>query len=1056
MEGAMKRILLVGMAVVLLGARGGGQTAVFLDDFNRSSLTTGAPTTYATTVTAGDGGASIVSSSFLSLTNDATAAANGNGITYVSGLTTDFAAPYNTTLSANGGVVEWTFNFRYNRTTNPAGFTAGNYGTAIILAASSASFHNAGNGYAIAYGNASTPDPIRLVRFTGGLTGTVTTIISSGTDDIAAVNNFVSVRVTYDPGGDNWALYVRDDGASGWADPSSGVFTQRGTTTSDNTYTSTAMTDFGFYWSYATAANQTSQFDNFRVTVASVAAPAIVVSTLSLPSFGDVLVGSASTEQSYTVSGSNLTDAISITAPSGFEISTTSGSGFGSSVILAQSGGSVPPTTIYVRFVPVAALVYSGNVTHTSTGAAAHNVAVSGTGVAAPTLPFQVVFHETMGSVASTTPIVSHAAANGFDNDHLTFSGTADLRSTSASSGYTGASGGANVFFTATVGTNFQIAGVNTTGLNELKLSFGIFKSTALSDGSDFIVEVSTDGITYDPLSFAALPTGSGTAIWHYRTATGAIPAAENLRIRFRQNGTTTQYRIDDVLLRNETPDPTITPDGSATLCEGQSVTLTSSAAASYLWSTSETTQSIVVSVAGSYSVTVTDAVGNTATSSAVGVTVTPTVAAAGPISGPTAVSSGQTGVAYSIADVIGATEYTWAVPLGATIVSGQGTTSIAVDWGSTSGDVTVTPSNNCFTGTSNSLTVTLTHTLGTISGTVSVSGGGGVANVTVKLLDADGASLDGFPAVMTNASGQYAFNDVPSGLDYQVMIIEPLGYTVDANPKAFSLPGGGSATVDFTLTPAVIANRARGVGYWKHQFDEHRCRRHRWDETLTQLNSYIALVHQHYTPHFNVFENLRTIDDWDDVLSLRRHPSMLDKAKKQLAAMVMNFVSLKIGQYTVVTRDDRTAGDVLTHVSMLVADGDPSNDALARELAMKVNNRMKISAGIIPPGTILYKRGNATLTWTFGVPDEFALAQNYPNPFNPTTTIVYDVPVDGRVTLHVYNVLGQEIATLVDEPVRAGRHFVEWNAVGVSSGVYFCKIVCGSYTQTKKMTLLR
>lgn len=1050
----MRNILFAAACLALIGTGGWGQTQVFLDDFGRSSLITGAPTNYSTTVTAGDGGASTVSNSFLSLTNDATAAANANGITYVSGLTSDFLPPFSTTLSANPGVVEWTFNFRYNRTTNPAGFTAGNYGTAIILASSSASFHDAGNGYAIAYGNASTPDPIRLVRFTGGLTGTVTTIISSGTDDIAAVNNFVSVRVAYDPAGNNWALYVRDDGASAWADPSSGVVTQKGSTTSDNTYTATSLTNFGLYWSYATAANQSSQFDNFRVTVAAGAAPNIIVSTSSLSSFGTVQVGSASSEQFYTVSGSNLTNDITITAPTGFEISATSGSGFGSLITLPQSGGTVPGTIIYVRFGPAAAGAYAGSIVHTSTGAATQNVSVSGTGV--EPIPFQVVFHETLGSVSGTTTIAAHAAVNGFDNDNLSFSGSADLRATTASSGYPRASAGANVFFTTTVGTNFQITGINTTGLNNLLLSFGIFKSTTASDGSDFIVEVSSDGLTYVPLSFAALPTGVGTATWHYLTASGSIPAVENLRIRFRQNGTASQYRLDDVLLRNDAAAPTITADGTTTLCEGQSATLTSSAAAAYLWSTSATTQSINVSSAGSYTVTVTDAKGNTATSSPLEVTVIPAVADAGAISGPAAVSLGQTGVEYSIAAVSGATQYTWTVPSDATISSGQGTASIIVDWGSTSGDVTVTPGNACFSGAPSSLAVTVAQLVGTVSGTVSLSTEGGMPNVTVKLLDGNGASLQTFPAVLTDPMGQYAFTNLPSGADYQVMIIEPLGYAVDANPKAVSLPPGGMATVDFLLTPSVITNRARGAGYWKHQFDEHRCRRHRWDETLAQLNAYIAAVHHYYTPHFDIFEDLLTIEDWDDVLSLRRHPTMLDRARKQLAALVMNFVSLKIGQHTIVSWDNRTAGDVLTYVSLLVADGNPANDGLARELAMKVNNRTKISAGIIPPGAILYKDARGTIAWTFDIPNQFVLFPNYPNPFNPTTTISYDIPEDGRVLLNVYNLLGQEVARLVDEVVLAGRYYVEWNAVRMASGMYICKLTAGPFSQSRKMMLLK
>lgn len=771
-------------------------------------------------------------------------------------------------------------------------------------------------------------------------------------------------------------------------------------------------------------------------------------------SFGSASVGGSSPSSSFVVSGTELIDDITITPSAGFEIRTGVDPFSSSPIVLARSGVVVSATAIEVRFSPALEGPFSGNISCASTGAATQNIPVSGTGVMP--IPFQVVFHETMGSVSANTSIAAHVSAGGFDNDNLSFSGTSDLRISSFSTGYSGASGGANVFFASGANASFEISGINTVGLNDLELSFGIRKDALSLDGSDFIAEVSTDGLSYSGLTFTGLPTVSGSTGWYYRTASGTIPAASNLRIRFRSSASGA-YRLDDVLLRNNAASPTITASGSTTLCEGGVVTLTSSSAATYLWSTGATTQSIAVSGDGSYSVTVTDAKGNSAASGTLAVTVIPNVAAAGSISGPTTVTSGQLGLGYSIADVAGAQEYEWTIPLGASIASGQGTTSITVNWGAVSGDVSVTPRNNCFTGASSSLAVSIASVPnGTISGVISKSTGGGMANVTVKLLDADGASIEDFPAVMSDASGGYAFTDVPSGIDYQVIIIEPLGYAVDANPQAFSLPAGGSVTVNFTLTAAVIANRARSVGYWKHQFDEHRCRRHRWDETLIQLNSYIAAVHQHYTPHFDVFANLLAIDDWDDVLSLRRHPSMLDKAKKQLAALVMNFVSLKIGQHTIVTKDNRTAGDVLTYISILVTDGIASNDALARDLAMKVNNKVKINSGIIPPGNILYKGESMAISWGFDVPEEFSLMQNYPNPFNPTTTITFSLPVAGHTRLSVYDILGREVQTLVDGHLNAGRYETVLDARNLASGVYFYRLHSGSLVQTRKLTLIR
>jgi hypothetical protein len=90
------------------------------------------------------------------------------------------------------------------------------------------------------------------------------------------------------------------------------------------------------------------------------------------------------------------------------------------------------------------------------------------------------------------------------------------------------------------------------------------------------------------------------------------------------------------------------------------------------------------------------------------------------------------------------------------------------------------------------------------------------------------------------------------------------------------------------------------------------------------------------------------------------------------------------------------------------------------------------------------------------GTPTDFALAQNYPNPFNPSTNISYSLPADAHVSLKVYNSLGQEVASLVDEARPAGLHVAVWDASGMASGVYFYRLQAGSYGETKRMTLLK
>lgn len=85
-----------------------------------------------------------------------------------------------------------------------------------------------------------------------------------------------------------------------------------------------------------------------------------------------------------------------------------------------------------------------------------------------------------------------------------------------------------------------------------------------------------------------------------------------------------------------------------------------------------------------------------------------------------------------------------------------------------------------------------------------------------------------------------------------------------------------------------------------------------------------------------------------------------------------------------------------------------------------------------------------------------FCLFQNYPNPFNPSTKIKYQIPSSSKVILKVYDVLGNEIATLVDEFRNAGRYEVTFDATNLSSGIYFYRLQAGNFIETKKMLLLR
>jgi hypothetical protein len=87
---------------------------------------------------------------------------------------------------------------------------------------------------------------------------------------------------------------------------------------------------------------------------------------------------------------------------------------------------------------------------------------------------------------------------------------------------------------------------------------------------------------------------------------------------------------------------------------------------------------------------------------------------------------------------------------------------------------------------------------------------------------------------------------------------------------------------------------------------------------------------------------------------------------------------------------------------------------------------------------------------------ESFQLFQNYPNPFNPTTTIEFALPHPEFTTLKIYNILGEEVTTLVSEKLVAGKHKYEWDVIGLASGVYLYRIQAGDYVESKKMVLLQ
>ena len=93
--------------------------------------------------------------------------------------------------------------------------------------------------------------------------------------------------------------------------------------------------------------------------------------------------------------------------------------------------------------------------------------------------------------------------------------------------------------------------------------------------------------------------------------------------------------------------------------------------------------------------------------------------------------------------------------------------------------------------------------------------------------------------------------------------------------------------------------------------------------------------------------------------------------------------------------------------------------------------------------------------TYNNEIPKEFKLYNNFPNPFNPSTTIKYSIPEVSKVSLTLFNLLGEEVTRLVDEEMTVGNYTAEFIATNLPSGIYFYKLQAGTFTETKKMILM-
>ena len=127
---------------------------------------------------------------------------------------------------------------------------------------------------------------------------------------------------------------------------------------------------------------------------------------------------------------------------------------------------------------------------------------------------------------------------------------------------------------------------------------------------------------------------------------------------------------------------------------------------------------------------------------------------------------------------------------------------------------------------------------------------------------------------------------------------------------------------------------------------------------------------------------------------------------------------------------------------------GDPSYGFGPQGDVRRVYNYVRLVRDAEPTTSLNDEENNS--------PGSFALNQNYPNPFNPSTTISFSIPASGDTSLKIYNIIGKEVAELVDKYLPAGNYSFKWNAENQTSGVYLYRLITDSYSEMKKMMLIK
>jgi hypothetical protein len=325
----------------------------------------------------------------------------------------------------------------------------------------------------------------------------------------------------------------------------------------------------------------------------------------------------------------------------------------------------------------------------------------------------------------------------------------------------------------------------------------------------------------------------------------------------------------------------------------------------------------------------------------------------------------------------------------------------------------------------------------------------------------------------LTSPLGIYYFDDVPYSTSYKVEVILPLGVVTATDPLQGPWWNANPRIVGtdyyrcFLMVLTGCNFTPHTIGYWKHQAQVAVTGRGNPQVPAALLQEYLNRVYQLFDdePNFpisgvsSVNGSPLTPQDMINTFNLPNGGSigMKNKTKKQLLALLLNVAAEYVYPYQIISVDQRTVSQAIAFGADMITNNG-SALSTAHSALDYINNGTVVPAGWIPGsyGLVYYGDPSAEPLGDVALPSSEILLANYPNPFNPTTTIRFNLPESGDIRLTVYDAAGREVATLFDGWSFAGERKIRFDASGLPSGVYFCRLASTAGNSTAKLMLVK